>query len=55
LSVVEMIRWVSRLLWPKYWSQEAVLKWSIWRREHQWVAQWHHYRKRAQRLEYLQL
>ena len=48
LSLAELRRWVWRLLFPRPWSLELILHWSFWRRAHQALARYHHYRKRSQ-------
>jgi hypothetical protein len=50
LSLWEMQRWLWKLLFPKAWPLEHVLHWSYWRRVHQAVARFYHYRKRSQAL-----
>lgn len=50
LSLWEMQRWLWKLLFPKAWPLEQVLHWSYWRRVHQAVARFDHYRKRSQAL-----
>ncbi|SIT64962.1 hypothetical protein SAMN04487769_0189 [Burkholderia sp. b14] len=47
LSVQEIRRLLCRLLWRGLSSINAVLRWSIWRRTHQWRAQQAHYRARG--------
>ncbi|WP_206757173.1 hypothetical protein, partial [Chroococcidiopsis sp [FACHB-1243]] len=32
LSIWQMKRWVSRLLFPTVWCLEHILQWSYWRR-----------------------
>jgi len=57
LSVPE----VRRLLWQLFWqwlpSPTFILDWSDWRRRHQAIAQFYHYKRRLlnQPLTYLQL
>jgi hypothetical protein len=41
-------RWVWRLLFPRSWSLELIFHLSFWRRHHQALARYHHYRKRSQ-------
>jgi hypothetical protein len=48
LSLAELRRWLWRFLFPRSWSLEFILHWSFWRRHHQALARYHHYRKRAQ-------
>ena len=48
LSLAELKRWVWRLLFPHSWSLASILHWSFWRRHHQALARYHHYRKRSQ-------
>jgi hypothetical protein len=43
--MAELKRWVERLLLPRHCSIEQVMHWSMWRRTHQAVALYHHYRK----------
>ncbi|WP_250121618.1 hypothetical protein [Chroococcidiopsis sp. CCMEE 29] len=48
LSLAELRRWLWRFLLPRSWSLESILHWSFWRRHHQALARYHHYRKRSQ-------
>jgi hypothetical protein len=48
LSLAELRRWVGRLLFPRFWSLDLIFHWSFWRRHHQALARYHHYRKRSQ-------
>jgi|GEM_PF-4775872 len=48
LSLAELRRWLWRFLFPRSWSLELIFHWSFWRRHHQALARYHHYRKRAQ-------
>jgi len=48
LSLAELRRWVWRLLFPRSWSLDLIFHWSFWRRHHQALARYHHYRKRSQ-------
>ncbi|WP_143167711.1 hypothetical protein [Chroogloeocystis siderophila] len=45
LSIWEMKRWVSRLLFPPVWCLEHFLHLSYWRRSHQALARHYHYQK----------
>jgi hypothetical protein len=46
LSVPEVRRLLTRLLWHGKHSLQHVLDWSNWRRAHQLLAIFYHYRKR---------
>jgi hypothetical protein len=48
LSSARLRRWVWRLLFPRSLSLASLLHWSFWRRHHQALARYHHYRKRSQ-------
>ncbi|WP_250126523.1 hypothetical protein [Chroococcidiopsis sp. CCMEE 29] len=48
LSLAELKRWLWRLLFPRSWSLAPLFHWPCWRRHHQALARYHHYRQRAQ-------
>jgi hypothetical protein len=49
LTVPEVYRLLSRLIWNGLPSQEHVMSWSRWRRLHQARARHYHYRTRLAR------
>ena len=57
LSVPELRHLLTHLLWRGWHGAEHLLQWSRWRRQHQFKALVHHYRKRGSPLPllYLQL
>ena len=55
LSVAEIRRLFWRLVLRVWHGVEQVLGWSKWRRRHQWIARWCHYRRRQNRNVELQL
>ncbi|MDZ4871072.1 MAG: hypothetical protein CLLPBCKN_000460 [Chroococcidiopsis cubana SAG 39.79] len=56
LSVPEVRRLLWRLFWQWIPSTTYILDWSYWRRRHQAIAKFYHYKRRlSQSLSYLQL
>ena len=56
LTVPEVRRLLYRLVWKPHPSDESVLLWSRWRRRHQAIARFCHYKRRLKPLTtYLQL
>ena len=54
MSVAEIRKLLWKLVFAVGQSTEAVLAWSRWRRQHQAVAKFYHYKRRGA-LSYLQL
>ena len=55
LSVPDLRRMLWRLVLLVWRGVEHVLSWCGWRRRHQWIAQYCHYRRRQNRYRELQL
>ncbi|WP_181246544.1 hypothetical protein [Chroococcidiopsis cubana] len=56
MSVPEVRRLLWRLFWQWIPSTTYILDWSYWRRRHQAIAKFYHYKRRlSQSLSYLQL
>ncbi|MBW4540417.1 MAG: hypothetical protein KME43_14915 [Myxacorys chilensis ATA2-1-KO14] len=47
LSVAELRRLLWRLVWQPQLSPAYLLNWSAWRRRHQAIAQFYHFKRRA--------
>lgn len=52
LTVSEIRRLITRLVWRTVHSMEFILAWSVWRRRHQARAQRCHYSRRQALLPY---
>jgi len=50
LTVPEVRRLLSRLIWRNFPSQAHTIAWSCWRRQHQARARYYHYRTRLAHL-----
>jgi len=46
LTEPEIRRMLIAIVWPKMNEPEKTLLWSFWRRRHQAVAKYYHYKKR---------
>lgn len=47
LSIAELRRLLWRLIWQPQLSPQYLLNWSAWRRRHQAIAQFYHFKRRA--------